>query len=650
MNRTVFWRGVVALHLLLAYIAGAAPSVVLPGTTKVARGKTLTIPATIQSVDAYPIIQWKKDNTDLGYGNLTTFTKTSAADSDAGVYTVTVSDSSGTVTSSATTVSVGDPVAIITHPVPSQTVLTGGMASMTVVASGPGVLTYQWYKDGIAVPNATNATLTITSVKARDAGLYAVYVGSEYQQGDDRAFSFSSILSVRSPPEIVTQPTNVTAIIGSSAELSVLAAGDQPMTYRWKKAGMPLIDGPIYSGGAQSSLLVKTVSSAEAGEYTVTVSNQYGSVTSSPATLVAITDPNVPNIIKQPSDVTVQIGDVLNISVVANSPDGSALSYQWLKDGTALPGYSSATLLVSDVQLVHSGGYVVVVTNGHGSVTSATANVVVGNGTRAVNLSSRAQVGIDGDILITGFVINGSTSKRMLIRAVGPGLIKLGVDGVLANPFVTLMSSSQEQLAANDDWGVSSNLQELTTAQSKVGAFPLDANSKDAALLVTLQPGAYTALVSGVSRGTGVALAEVYEVDDSTTNRLINLSARAYVGTGSKILIGGIVVRGNAPKRFLLRGVGPGLSRFGVVGLLADPKLSLMDRDGKAIAVNDDWYTNANAADIRAAMKSAGAFDIGGNTKDSALLVDLQPGTYTAIVEGVGNTSGVALVEVYEVQ
>ena len=203
-------------------------------------------------------------------------------------------------------------------------------------------------------------------------------------------------------------------------------------------------------------------------------------------------------------------------------------------------------------------------------------------------------------------------------------------------------------VADNDDWGLASNVGDIAAAFGSTGAFNLAADSRDAALLVTVQPGSYTVVVSG-GDGPGVALAEIY--DASTTvdaERLVNISARGHVGSGGDILIGGFIVTGNAPKRVLVRGVGPSLARYGVGATLVDPRLVV--RQGNTIlAQNDDWETGANtSAELTSAASLTSAFGLDAGSKDAALLITLAPGSYTAQVSGADGTTGIALVEVYE--
>ena len=270
---------------------------------------------------------------------------------------------------------------------------------------------------------------------------------------------------------------------------------------------------------------------------------------------------------------------------------------------------------------------------------------------RLVNLSSRARVGQGEEVAIGGFVIHGGAPKSVLIRAVGPGLVPLGIPAALADPRLTVMHAGSV-VATNDDWGTASNADDIATAMSATGAFGISSSGKDAALLLTLQPGIYTAIVDGKDGGPGVALVEVYDATTGVASyeRLLNISTRGYVGAGDDTLIGGFVITGNAPKRVLVRGVGPQLAAWGVAGALADPSLTIYARS-TPIAQNDDWEsgTPSSAADLAAAASATSAFALQTNGKDAAILITLAPGIYTAHVTGVDGATGIALIEIYEV-
>jgi hypothetical protein len=252
------------------------------------------------------------------------------------------------------------------------------------------------------------------------------------------------------------------------------------------------------------------------------------------------------------------------------------------------------------------------------------------------NLSTRGQVLTGNDVMIAGFIIGGSLPKTVAIVATGPSLMAAGIQNALANPTLRLVrSSDQAVVASNDDWQQASNAASLQAS----GFAP--SHAQESAILATLPPGAYTAIVSGAGGGTGMGLVAVYEVGQPGAP-LVNLSTRGQVRTGNDVMIGGFVVGGTAPQTVVVRASGPSLTAYGIAGALANPTLTLVrSSDQAVIASNDNWGSAANAGQI-SAMGLAPA-----NAAESAILVSLPPGAYTAIVSGVGGGTGVGTVEVF---
>lgn len=263
---------------------------------------------------------------------------------------------------------------------------------------------------------------------------------------------------------------------------------------------------------------------------------------------------------------------------------------------------------------------------------------------RLVNMSIRTNAGTGDNTLIVGVGIGGantSGSKAVLLRGVGPTLAAFGVAGTLPDPLMTVFSGPA-QIAQNDDWTGGFDF-------ASVGAFALAGNPvRDAAIFNPALPaGSYSIQITGKGNATGIALAEIYDATPTAgfavaTPRLVNVSARTEVGTGDNILIAGFSIGGASPLRVLIRAVGPTLATFGVGGTLADPRLQIF-RDTTQVAENDNW----NASDA-ATFESVGAFRLAAGSRDAALVITLQPGTYTAQVSGANAGTGVALVEVYE--
>ncbi len=253
---------------------------------------------------------------------------------------------------------------------------------------------------------------------------------------------------------------------------------------------------------------------------------------------------------------------------------------------------------------------------------------------RMVGLSTRLHVATGDDVLIGGLVIQGTASKTVVLRARGPSLVAAGVANPLANPVLQLFSGSTP-IASNDDWGAAPNAAQITAS----GFAPSDV--RESAIMTTLAPGAYTAIVTDAAGGSGVGLIEMFEVDHPE-RPLAAISTRAQVLTGDNVMIGGFIIQGTAPQTVIVRARGPSLAAAGVTGVLANPTLQLVrSSDQAVIAANDDWQDDPNAAEIAARGFAPG------DALESALLVTLAPGAYTAVVSGVGGTSGVGIVEVF---
>jgi hypothetical protein len=260
-------------------------------------------------------------------------------------------------------------------------------------------------------------------------------------------------------------------------------------------------------------------------------------------------------------------------------------------------------------------------------------------------MSIRTAAGTGDNTLIVGLGLGGagtSGNKAVLLRAVGPTLSAIGVGGALADPVMTVFQGST-QVEANDDWNATAG-----ATFAGLGAFAFSAGSRDSAIYgPSIPSGSYSIQITGKAGATGIALAEIYDATaasafGASTPRLVNVSARTQVGTGDNLLIAGFVVGGQTPVRVLIRAVGPTLAAFGVGGVLADPKLDVFS-GSTVVASNDNWD-----APTAANFSRVGAFAFTAGSRDAALVATLQPGSYTAQVSGVNSTSGVALVELYE--
>jgi hypothetical protein len=257
------------------------------------------------------------------------------------------------------------------------------------------------------------------------------------------------------------------------------------------------------------------------------------------------------------------------------------------------------------------------------------------------NISTRAFIGAGDNVLIGGFIVQGTQPATVVLRAIGFSLSAAGFTDAIYDPTITVYDSNQQEIAMNDDWA-------FTGADAEtIGSYHLDPpNSRESALYLTLQPGTYTAVVQSFFDAQnpsmpGVGLFELYDLH-TTGGRAGNISTRGQVLGDDNVLIGGLIIGGTETKTIIARAIGPSLGAAGVANPLADPMLELHDSNGNLLQSNDDWQTGPDAQTITADGLAPT------NPKESALLATLNPGAYTAIVSGVNGATGIGLVEVYD--
>lgn len=574
---------------------------------------------------------------------------------DAGNYTfeVTVNGvrySNTTTQPAALTVSAAPmtPPVITTQP-QNTTVAAFDELRLTVQASGTG-LSYQWFKNSSPL-SATGTSYAVALATVAETGVYHVVVSN----GGGSATSNKVVVLVQNAggPVITTQPASADVASGQRATFAVgLQASVFSASYQW------LYNGERILGATNSTYTVEAASTAAAGGYAVIVSNSFGSVMSSTASL-RIVAASAPTITTQPAAVTQRAGQAVSLSVTASGTPTP--TYQWHKNGVPIPGATATTLSIASAQPSDAGAYTVLVSNAAGSVWSAAAHVTVTppiiDPARLINLSVRSEMQA-GETMTLGVVVGGAGTagtKPLLVRAAGPALAAFGVANAMTDPRIDLYSGSVLS-AANDNWG---GAIDLRTAFGAVGAFAFEGTSRDAAIYnPALAAGSYTMQLRGVGVSEGVLLAELYDATatgtfTAATPRLINVSVLKDLQSGP--LIAGFVVGGAGTRNVLIRAIGPTLGQppFNVGGAMADPKLELYSAQ-TLVATNDNWGSQQNgtsAAGIAAAAEAVGAFriaDVG--SRDAVLLVTLNPGSYTAqVAAAAGATGGNVLVEVYEV-
>src|SRR5256714_4823094 len=272
------------------------------------------------------------------------------------------------------------------------------------------------------------------------------------------------------------------------------------------------------------------------------------------------------------------------------------------------------------------------------------------------NISTRSFVETGDNVMIGGFIVQGSQPKRVIIRAIGPELSAppFSIPNALANPTLELHDGMGALIASNDTWLSTIIGGIITTNQIRdiLNSGYAPADRRESAIIADLPPGNYTAIVRGVNNTTGVALVEVYDLGADISSILGNISTRSFVQTGADVMIGGFIIQGTGAKRVIIRAIGPELTQYGVPDALANPTLELHNAAEALIASNNNWATTIiggiiSASQVRDIQASGHA---PGDPRESAIIAELQPGNYTAIVRGVNDATGIGLVEVYDLQ
>jgi TolB protein len=260
---------------------------------------------------------------------------------------------------------------------------------------------------------------------------------------------------------------------------------------------------------------------------------------------------------------------------------------------------------------------------------------------QALNISTRMRVEIGNNVLIGGFIINGTAPKNVAVRGIGPSLAQFGISDFLANPTLELRDSSGALVMQNDNW------QDDSSQAAQLSALGLALqNPNESGMIASLSPNAYTAIVTGKNSTAGIGLVEVFDTDPAIDSQLANISTRGFVRTGENVMIGGFILgAGNNTTRVVVRGIGPSLAQFGLSPVLADPTLELHDSNGAVLASNDNWQDDPAAA----AQLSANGFALG-DLKESGIFTSLPAGQFTVILAGKNSGIGLGLVEIYNLR
>jgi sugar lactone lactonase YvrE len=613
-------------------------------------------------------------------------------------FAVTITANNGTGNSTAvnqiftlTVIAADAPPVISLQPV-AVTVNRGDSPTLTAAATGGGTLSFQWLKDGAIINGATSASYTVPN--AQDSATYSVRITNAFGTVTSNAV----VVTVPTSPIIVGQPRTQFAQVGTSVTFATSVTGSG-LTYQWRKNGVNI------PGATTAVHTIGSVTTADAGNYDVIISNNLGAALSSLAQLVVVTAPTAPVFTLQPATRTVAVGNSVTLS--ASAAGAPAPGYQWRKNGVAISGATSGSLVLNNVTAADAGVYEVVATNSVGSITSSQAVLTViarnyagtyfgsfagglGNfalmvredntgvflgylpGSTAAIVSLNVSVndagqfsfsqaattgtpafaavavsgtvGTDGNV--TGSVVGGANTTFTGSRAAAvgsttalAGFYSAGAANSAGTAYTIVSPTGQAfvvvQSGAASDGG--------STTANAAGQISIATGRSTITETITPSTGAITVTVIGAINGNLSGASESV----LAPQRLANISSRARVTSGAGVAIAGFVISGVESKPVLIRAVGPGLAAFGVPGTLASPSLELY-RGSTLLERNVGVSSSTNAAGIAAAGVQAGAFTLPAAGTDSAILITLPPGNYTAIVGSSINAQGVALIEVYD--
>jgi hypothetical protein len=567
----------------------------------------------------------------------------------AGVSVVTISATNPTGTGTGTlTITVA---ATTPPPIPTQPPVLSApiIVSATTAPATAGTAFITYTIAATSLPTSYTATglpagLTLDALTGRitgtptTPGVYNVVITAINNAGSG-SLTLTITVAPATVAPIITSPTTAPGTVGTPFVTYLIAATGLPTSYT--ATGLP------------AGLSVNTLTGAINGTPTVAGTS-----------FVTLTATNSAGVNTAPLTITIAPAAVAPIITSATNAPGTVGTpfATYLIGATGLPTSYTATGLPAGLTVntltgaingtpTVSGTFVVTITATNALGTStATLTIVIVPSSRIVNFSARAISGPGSQTLIMGFVVSGN-NKNLLLRGIGPGLTAFGIANALADPLLTLFGPNGV-VASNDDWQANTTTSAtlMSAMAAQVGAFALANGSRDSSLLFTFNNGAHTTSMVRPNSTTGVALTEIYDTDSNATARLINVSARMNVSAGEGTLIAGLVIAGTGSKTVLVRGIGPTLAAFAVTGVLADPIITVYSGN-TVVATNDNWETGTStAAQISSASAQVGAFALTAGSRDAALLVALQPGNYTVHVTGLANSTGVALIEVYDTQ
>lgn len=554
---------------------------------------------------------------------------------------------------------------IIISPL-SATATVGQQFTYQIIASGkPTSFTASNLPSGLIL----DAALGTISGTPSAAGTQNVTIGATNASG-----SYSKVLNLTiNPAPVAGSPviTSVTAATGKTGASFMFQITASNITSAATVAANGLPAGLTLDPG--TGLITGTVTTD--GSYGVSLTLTDGSATATGSLQLTFTsDPAFP-VITSPSSASLASGQPFTYTIVAPN-NGSAGATTCSISGTLPPGLTfdastctisgtynppSAKAAVSQPKAFGSGtaptqsnqlgGSASILGNvqlfAHNSAGTASAQLIfVAPSGLVGNVSTRLPVGIGENVLIEGFIVQGpsGSTKKIIVRAIGPSLIPFGITDALANPTLEIHDANNATIATNNDWKTTQLGGIITADQFGEinGSGVAPGKDLESAIVANLAPGSYTAVVGGLDGAVGTAVVDAYDISPASPARLANVATRGLIQPDPKLMIAGVIIQ-NGPVKAVIRAIGPSLTGFGIANALPDTTLQLRDQNGTIVRENDDWQT-----DQKQELESTGLQPT--NALEAALVATIPPGQYTAQVRGKNQASGIGVVQVYFLQ
>jgi uncharacterized delta-60 repeat protein/uncharacterized repeat protein (TIGR01451 family) len=576
-----------------------------------------------------------------------TVTATNTGGSTQATVNITVNDVPPSALTYSTNPAIYTKGTAITNNTPSSG--GGAVVSYSVLPSLPAGLSLDPGTGIISgIPTAVAAATDYTVTATNSGGFTPVKVNITVKDVPPAGLNYSANPAVYTRTVTITNntPSNSGGAVVSYSILPALPGGLSLSTSTGVISGAPAVLSP-------------------ATNYTVTATNSGGSTTATVNITVNDVAPSVLIYSTNPATYT------KNTTITNNTPTstgGPVVSYSISPALPAGLSFSTSTGVISGTPTAVSAAtdYTVTAINS-GGFTTVTVNITVNpqptptptpTPTPAAtptptptpglvgNVSTRLPVGADDNALIEGFIVQGpaGSTKKIIVRAIGPSLAAFGIADALANPTLEIHDASNATVATNDDWQTTQVGGLITGDQSaEISASQLaPSNDLESAIIANLAPGSYTAVVRGLGNTVGTGVVDAYDLSADSPARLANIATRGLVQAGDKLMIAGFIVQ-NGPVTAVIRAIGPSLSAFGITNALADTTLQLRDQNGIIVLENDDWRTDQEQELLNTGLQPT-------NDLEAAIVVTIQPGQYTAQVRGKNDTTGIGVVQVYFLQ